>query len=155
MLGPLVNPAHVRTRLAGVWSLQVARLYRDVLADTDEQWMIVRGLDGYDEISLTGECLTVLNDQEMILSAESFGFEPLTHKDLAGGTPAHNAKIMLNVLQGNATHAQMNVTIANASAALVCAGRAKTLLEGVAMAQESIQSGKAYSSFLNLLEASR
>jgi anthranilate phosphoribosyltransferase len=155
MLGPLVNPAHIRTRMAGVWSLQVARLYRDVLADSNERWMIVRGLDGYDEISLTGECLTVLNDKEIILTAESFGYTPLTHRELAGGTPEHNARIMINVLQGTATPAQMQVSIANASAALVCAGRAKTFLEGKELAEESIHSGNAYSSFLNLLETSR
>lgn len=152
MLGPLLNPALVKKQLVGVYSPIVQQLYKEVLSQTDAQFAIIHDLAGYDEISLTNAVQIVNNTQTNILSPMDFGFNQLTEADLkSGDTPAQSAQILVDILQNKGTAAQTNVVLANAALALQVANPNISLADALAMAKESIESGKAYTSLKKLL----
>lgn len=147
ILGPMINPADPPNQMVGVFNLELARLYGYLYQHTNKQFSIVYSLDCYDEISLTSACKIVRNHGESILSPEQIGFETLSQQALHGGSSiAASAEIMLNVLSQKGTKAQTDVVIANAGLALATAQKT-TLAEGVAAAQESMQSGRALQAF--------
>ena len=107
MLGPIVNPSFPKYQMVGVFNLELARLYQYVFQQTEKQYAIVHALDGYDEISLTGNVKIKTNHWEKILSPSQFGKKKLTQESLFGGdTVAEAAKIFVNVLENNATNPQ-------------------------------------------------
>jgi anthranilate phosphoribosyltransferase len=153
MIGPMVNPAFPKRQLVGVFSLELARLYGYLYQQGTGTFGIVHSLDGYDEVSLTGAVKLVTNQGEQVLSPASFGFEVKNEIDLAGTeTVEGNAEIFLNVLQNKGTQVQQEVVLSNAALALYAGGKAQSLAEASAMAQESIASGAAYRSFKKLME---
>src|SRR5690606_39950087 len=77
MLGPLTNPANPRFQSVGVFSLELARLYAYLYQNTDKQYGIVHALDGYDEISLTGDFKVISNSGENYYTVYELGFEPV------------------------------------------------------------------------------
>ncbi len=155
MLGPLVNPALPKNQLVGVFSLDLARIYNYLYQQTDKNFMIIYGLDGYDEISLTSNCKVISNTSEQIISPEKMGFEKIDPVEIAGGnTIEEAASIFKNILENKGTKAMKQVVIANAAMAIKCIERAKTLDECIAQAQESLQSGKALKSFQTLISQS-
>src|ERR1700744_4079313 len=109
MLGPLVNPAEPHNQLVGVFNLELARVYAYLYQKSDVKYTIVNALDGYDEISLTGDFKTFSAEGEKINSIESLGFEKVTTAQIAGGsTVKESADIFMTVLTGEATAAQNN-----------------------------------------------
>lgn len=153
MLGPMVNPAKPRKQFVGVFSLELARLYAYLYQQTDKQFGIVYGLDGYDEISLTGDFKLIRATEEQIISPQSLGFDLLNANELAGGaTVKESADIMLNVLQNKATQAQKAAVEANAAAALYTASDKNiSFEEAVAQSREALESGKAWACFQKMM----
>ena len=144
MLGPLVNPALPKYQLLGVYNLSLLRLYNYVFQESDTRFAVVHGLDGYDEISLTGEFKVATSTTETIYTPESIGFNRYCEQDLDGGkSPDEAARIFDRVLQGEATPAQTDCVIANAAFAIRVIEPEKSLADCIALARESMESGRA------------
>jgi anthranilate phosphoribosyltransferase len=153
MLGPMVNPAKPPKQLVGVFSLELARLYAYLYQQTDKQFMVLHSLDGYDEVSLTGPFKAITNRTETLLNPADLGFERLRAEALSGGeTPDDSARIFMNVLNNAGTLAQTQAVLANAAMALLAAEKSSTHADAVAMARESLESGRALVAFKKLME---
>ncbi|MDO1450616.1 anthranilate phosphoribosyltransferase [Rhodocytophaga aerolata] len=152
MLGPMVNPAFPQKQMVGVFSLELARLYAYLYQQTTKQFAIVHALDGYDEISLTGNFKMISTKKEQVLSPDQLGLPTVAASDLFGGeTVEEAARIFTDVLQGRGTLAQNSAVIANAAMALYGANPAISLEEAIATARESLESKKALRSFEKLM----
>lgn len=144
MLGPLVNPVLPRYQLLGVYNLPLLRLYSYTYQASNIKFAVVHSLDGYDEVSLTNEFKVATSESEKIYTPESLGFSRYTETDLDGGnTPEDAAKIFDNVMANTATEAQKDVVIVNAAFAINVICPEKTIEECIALARESLESGKA------------
>ncbi len=151
MLGPLVNPSFPQNQLVGVFNLEIARIYNYLLQNSDKNYTILHSLDGYDEISLTGKFKAISNKGEKLLAPESIGFKTQKQEDIFGGeTIKEAAKIFINVLKNECTLEQKNVVLANSSFAIKCFEPNKLLTECVAIAEESLISGRAFNSLKKL-----
>src|SRR6266576_1895292 len=143
MLGPMVNPAHPKFQLVGVYSLEMARIYNYLLQQTEKAFTIIHGLDGYDEISLTNDTKVITNEGERIMTPEQLGKRMVSPQDISGGNSVEEAaKIFTKILQGEGTWAQNAVVLANAAMGLHCTGNFKTYEEAYNVAIESLESGK-------------
>jgi anthranilate phosphoribosyltransferase len=152
MLGPMVNPAFPERQLVGVFSLELARQYGYLYQNTNKQFVILHSLDGYDEISLTGDFKYFSNRGERMAAPADLGLPRLTYADLKGGdTVEEAAKVFMRVLEGNGTAAQNAVVTANAGMALYAANQAAGLPAALARASEALKSGKALASFKKLV----
>ncbi|MDR1672342.1 MAG: anthranilate phosphoribosyltransferase [Bacteroidales bacterium] len=153
MLGPLVNPTLPKRQLLGVYNLKLARLYNYLYQQSNTDFTIVNSLDGYDEISLTSEFKVFGNQGEMVYTPEELGFHRCTEADLYGGTTVEAAsKIFDSVLEGTATPAQTNAVVINAAFAIRTIKPEKSIGECIAIARESIESGKAKQSMKTFVE---
>ena len=150
MLGPMVNPAFPKNQVVGVYSLELARMYAYLYQKTDKNFTILHALDGYDEISLTGDTKMITNKTEARLRPEDFQLEPIRSEEIAGGnTVASAAAIFMDVLNNKGTAAQENVVCANAAVAINTAkntGLENAFLE----AKESLHSGRALNALKKL-----
>lgn len=148
MLGPMVNPAFPNNQMVGVFNLELARMYAYLYQNTDKNFTILHALDGYDEISLTGDTKTISRNSEGILSPKDFGLEKVKAGEILGGDDiGSSAQIFMEVLKGKGTTAQNNVVCANAGIAIATV-KGCTPKEGFEKAMESLLSGKG----LNALE---
>lgn len=153
MLGPLVNPARPPKQLAGVFNLDLARLYTYLLQETEVDFGVVHALDGYDEISLTGPAKYLNRGAEKVLVPEDFGHAAIDPELLhAAQLPNHNALRLIGILKGEINGHDRAVVCANAAIALFTSGKAQSIEEGIAQAQQSIDSGAAYKSLTTLLD---
>ena len=153
MMGPIINPSFPKNQLVGVYDLEVMDLYHQVFRDSGQNYLIVHSLDGYDEISLTGDARFVSNQTEDSLSPADFGFPQVTQEELFGGeTVAEAAAIFKSVLEMTATEAQQNVVIANAALGIHCVYPEKSLIDCVAEASEALKSKRALGAFKKLME---
>ncbi len=144
LLGPLVNPCLPDYQLLGVANLSQMRLYTQTLQKLGIGFAVVNNLDGYDEISLTDEFKVMTNLYETIHRPSDLGFSTVRQEELHGGdTPQEAARIFDRVLQGEATRAQTDCVLINASFAIQVMEPGKQIDECVAIAQESLESGKA------------
>jgi anthranilate phosphoribosyltransferase len=148
ILGPLTNPAGVRRQLTGAFSPDLLRPMAEVLkALGSERAWLVHGGDGTDELSIATDSLVVaLEDgeiHEFTLNPEEAGLPLHPFEELLGGEAAANAAELRAVLSGGGRPAYRDAILLNAAAALVVAGRAADLVEGVAQAREAIASGAA------------
>lgn len=152
MLGPLVNPAFAQHQLIGVYSLEMARIYNYLFQQTDKQFAIVHSLDGYDEISLTGDTRIITNKGEQDWTPEALGKRKVHAEDIYGGNSTEEAaKIFMKVLKGEGSWAQNSVVMANAAMGLFCLEKYPTYDECFQAAVESLESGAAYQSFKQLI----
>ncbi|WP_455271650.1 anthranilate phosphoribosyltransferase [Rhizobium herbae] len=157
LLGPLSNPAGVTQQLVGVfapqWVVPVAEVLRDL--GSKSVW-VVHG-EGLDEITTTGVTQVAALESGAIrtfeLTPSDFGLETVLLADLKGGDGAHNAVALKGVLQGDATPYR-DISLANAAASLVIAGRAGDLREGMALARQSLTSGAANATLERLIRVS-
>jgi anthranilate phosphoribosyltransferase len=153
MLGPMVNPAFPKKQLVGVFSLELARLYAYLYQQTDKQFAILHALDGYDEISLTGNFKMISKRQDQVLSPQDLGLDKWQPEQLSGGTTVkESADIFLRVLKGEGTPSQTQAVLANAGIALYCADEKRSLSDAMALAKESLDSGKALACFNKLMD---
>lgn len=151
MLGPMVNPAFPPNQLVGVFSLELARLYGYLYQNTDKNFSIVYALDGYDEISLTGDFKLISNEAETLISPESIGFKKLNQEELHGGETVEDAsRIFQTILANDGNEAQRSVVLANAGLA-ISTTKQISYQEGIEHAKEALESGKALESFKNFL----
>ena len=155
MLGPMVNPAFPKNQMVGVFSLELLRLYSYLYQNTDKNYSIIHALDGYDEISLTGDAKVINNNTEQILTPNDFGVNSLNQGDIYGGDSIKSAaNIFVNILNGKGTEAQNNVVCANAALAISTV-KNTSVENSFSMAKESLQSGKAKLKFKTLVELSK
>lgn len=152
MLGPMVNPALPDYQLVGVFNLEMARIYNYLLQQGDKHFTIIHSLDGYDEISLTGDTKVITNEGEKIMTPQELGRRMVSPDDIYGGNSVEEAaKIFLTILKGEGSWAQNAVVLANAAMALQCTGRYNTYDDCYAAAVESLESGRAYQSLNDLI----
>ena len=144
LLGPLVNPCKPAYQLLGVADLSQMRLYTNVFQKLGIGFAVVNNLDGYDEISLTNQFKVMTNRYETIYSPADLGFPLLRQEELFGGnTPEEAARIFDKVLHNEATEAQTDCVLINASFAIQAMCPDKCVGECVAEARESLESGRA------------
>ena len=130
--------------MIGVYSLEIARLYQYILQKNNEDFMLVHALDGYDEISLTGDSKIFNKNGEEIFSAEELGFKNIESETIFGGnTKEEAAKIFRNILEGKGTYEQNAVVLSNAAKALQNTRKYENYEASLAAAKESLESGKA------------
>ena len=147
LLGPLANPASTKYQVVGVFAEEWVEPVANVLGllGVERAW-VVHGADGLDELTTTGVSHVAALDAGKIMtfkvSPKNAGLPEAKPEDLTGGDAAENAAHLRAVLQGNQGPLR-NIVLLNAAAALLVAGKAKSLREGVALAAESIDSGKA------------
>ncbi len=143
MLGPMVNPAFPKNQLVGVFSLELARMYGYLYQKGTKNFTVLHAMDGYDEVSLTGDVKMISNHSEQLLTPSDFNLNPIQESEIFGGeTIEESAAIFTSILNGNGTEAQNNVVCANAGLAIATV-EGKSILEGFDMAKESLLSGKA------------
>jgi anthranilate phosphoribosyltransferase len=147
LLGPLANPAGVKRQMVGVFSKQWVLPLAQVLKNLgSEAVWVVHGSDGLDEITLTGPTFVAALEGGAIrsfeVSPEDVGLKRVAGEALKGGNAAANAVALQSVLDGK-TSPYRDVALLNAAAALVVAGRAKDLKEGLTLGLRSIDSGAA------------
>ena len=157
-LGPLCNPAEVKTMLLGTSEAHLVRPMAEALkANGVTSAMVVHGHDGMDEITTTGPTSAArLNNgdiTEFEIKPEDFGLKTATLSDLAGGEPAVNAAALAALLDGEHS-AYRDIVLLNAGAALLVAGQVTDIAQGIALAADSLVSGKAKSILKNLVEFS-
>ena len=155
MLGPMVNPAFPKNQMVGVFNLELARMYGYLYQKTDKNFTVLHALDGYDEISLTGNTKTISNHTESMLKPSDFGVKLIKQSDIVGGDSINtSAQIFLNVLQGKGSEAQNNVVCANAGIAIATV-EDLTPLQGFERAKESLLSGKGLITLKKIQELSK
>jgi anthranilate phosphoribosyltransferase len=152
MLGPMVNPSSPKNQMVGVFSLDLARLYAYLYQKTDKNFTIVHALDGYDEISLTGDVKTFSNVGEKVLQLDRLGFEQIDARKISGGeTVEQSAGIFRDVLENKGSTEQVNVVLCNAALAIQTITGKPAFSDCFYEAEESLLSGKALNSFKALL----
>lgn len=156
MLGPLVNPALPAYQLLGVYNLPLLRLYNYSYQASGTHFAVVHSLDGYDEISLTGEFKVAMADKEKIYTPEMLGLNRCQAEDLDGGdTPEAAALIFDQVLRGEASRAQMECVIANAAFAIQVIHPERPIDECLREARRALESGAALTTFQKFLTLNR
>ncbi len=152
MLGPMVNPASPTYQLIGVYNLEMARIYNYLLQQTGKKFTIIHSLDGYDEISLTGDTKVITNEGERIMTAEQLGKRTVTAMDIYGGNSVEEAaKIFIRILKGEGSWSQNAVVMANAAMALYSSGKFENYDTAYQLGVDSLESGKAYGCFQRLI----
>ncbi|WP_273567731.1 anthranilate phosphoribosyltransferase [Maribacter halichondriae] len=155
MLGPMVNPAFPKNQMVGVFNLELARMYGYLYQNTNKNFTILHALDGYDEISLTGNTKTISNKSESMLRPEDFGVNKIQQSEILGGEDINgSAQIFMDVLQGRGTEAQNNVVCANAGVAIAIVKNISPK-EGFEKAKESLLSGRGLKALKRLQELSK
>jgi anthranilate phosphoribosyltransferase len=147
LLGPLTNPAHASGQVVGVYALDMVEKLAEALSMLGlHRALVVHGLDGLDEITITGPTrIAEARDGSVRtyeVDPEEFGMNRATLEDIAGGDAAKNAAIVSEVLSGKKSP-RRDVVLLNSAAALVAAGRANHLADGIPIAAKSIDSGAA------------
>ncbi len=161
ILGPLTNPAGAKRQLLGVYDARLAPVMAEVAGRLGaERVLVVNGHPGMDEVSGSGPTTVAEFDAETgdvrtyEITPESVGIARGTLADIAGGDAAENAAIVRSVLGGE-TGPRRDVVVLNAAAALLAAGKAADLAAGVALARESIDSGRALAALDALVAVSQ
>lgn len=157
ILGPLTNPAHAEFQVIGVPSEELGEKIASVLHHLGTNHsLVVHGTDGMDEISISGKSLVWDVNQRRVsppyeVSPEDFGFEKANMAEIKGGTAKQNAEILRSILSGEAG-ARRNIVVMNAAAALVTGNQTSDLKEGVHIAKEVIDSGRAQAKLDELIK---
>ena len=158
ILGPLTNPGHPSMQLLGVYDDYLVQPLAQVLMNLGvKRGMVVYGQDKLDEISLSAPT-TVCEFQDgwmknYVITPEQFGLRRCAKQDMAGGSPEENAAITRAVLAGE-KGPKRDAVLLNAGAALYIGGKAATVADGVRLAAELIDSGKAAAALEKLIEVS-
>jgi anthranilate phosphoribosyltransferase len=158
LLGPLANPAGVKRQMVGVFSRQWVQPLAQVLKNlgAESAW-VVHGSDGLDEITLTGPTFVASlengNIRTFDVTPDEAGLSRVAGEALKGGDATANAVALQGVLDGKPGPFR-DVALLNAAAALIVAGRAKTLKEGVAIGTEALDNGAAAARLKQLIAVS-
>ena len=145
MLGPMVNPIQPKSQLVGVFNSNIFRLYSHIYSKTNKSYCIVHSIDGYDEVSLTGSFKLFSNNQNLMLEPKDLGFNVIDSVKLSGGKNIkESSKIFLDILKNKGTSEQVDAVLANSGLAIYCAKKLNSIKDGIEIARESLESGKAY-----------
>ncbi len=158
ILGPLTNPGSPAMQLLGVYDEYLVEPLAQVLVSLGvKRGMVVYGMDKLDEISLSSETkICEIKDgwyKTYIISPEKFGLTRCDKSDLVGGTPEENAKITLGILNGD-KGPKRDAVLMNAGASLYIGGKAESFADGIKLAAEIIDSGKALETLNKVIEVS-
>ena len=158
-LDPLINPAGAKIQILGVYEPGLTEAMATVLRNLGiEKGLVFHGEDTLDEMSITGKTkVTEFKDGETksyFIQPEDFGMKKGKLAEIGGGTKEENAKIILEVLRGG-RGARRDITVLNAAAVLMIAGKAKDFDTGIELANQSIDSGKALATLKSLIEFTR
>ncbi len=159
ILGPLTNPGSPKMQLLGVYDEYLVEPLAQVLINLGvRRGMVVYGQDKLDEISLSAPT-TVCEFKDgwfksYTIKPEDFGFNSCSRQELVGGTPQENAAITRAILQGKEKGAKRNTVLLNAGAALYIGGKADSFNEGVQLAAQLIDSGRALATLEKFIEVS-
>lgn len=148
ILGPLANPAKADYMVLGVYDPNLLEPMAMVLKNLGiEAAMLVYGNDGMDEISIssTTSVCEIKNGKitKYLINPENFGIKLADKEEIKGGDSNDNAKITLGILDGSIRGSKRDIVILNAGCALYICGKADSIADGIKMANESIDSGKA------------
>lgn len=159
ILGPLTNPANASSQVLGVFSPDLTDPMANVLNGLGvERAMVVHGLEGMDEISLSGPTrVSELKGGKIStyeISPEDFGLKRASINELQGGDASENADLARMILKGKLIGPKREIIVLNAAAGIYVAGKADTIADGIKIAEMSIDSGAAYKKLTGLIEAS-
>lgn len=159
ILGPLTNPSNPKMHLLGVYDRSLVEPIAEVLMKLgSKKGMVVYGTDKLDEISLSASTAVCEYKDGWIknyeITPEQFGFERCSKDDLKGGTPVENAEITRKILSGEIRGHKRNAVLLNAGSAIYIGGKADSIADGVRLAGEIIDSGKALATLEKLIEVS-
>ena len=148
ILGPLSNPAGANMQVMGVYDEKLVEPLARVLSNLGvKNAMVVYGQDCLDEISMSAPTTVAeIKDGEITkyeIKPEDFGFERCSKEDLVGGDPEENAQITRDILSGKIKGAKRNAVVLNAAACIYIAGKADSIADGIKVAEDMIDSGKA------------
>lgn len=154
LLGPIVNPSQPKCQLLGVANLDQMRLYNNVYQRLGVDYAIETSIEGYDEISLTGNFKIQSNHYERVFSPADIAMPQASAEALRGGATKEEAMAIFDaVLEGRATRDQTNVVVANAAFAIqVVEHGEKSIAECIDIARESIESGRALATLKKFIE---
>jgi len=160
ILGPITNPAHPEGYLLGVYDEYLVRVIAEVLKNLGaERAMVVYGQDKLDEISISAPTTVAeLRDGEIyeyMIAPEQFGLKRGRKEDIAGGTPEENAEVTRGILNGTITDSRRDIVLMNAGCAIYIAGKAEGIADGIRVAREMIDSGKATEAMEKFIELSK
>lgn len=160
MLGPLINPANAGAQLLGVYDAKLTELFARVLRDLKlRRAMVVHGHDGMDEITICAPTriseLENGNISTFDLHPEIYLGRLYSAEEIPGGDVAENARILRSVLTGEDRGAARAITVLNSGAAIMVAGKAEDLCEGMRLAERSIDSGAALEKLEALIRSSK
>lgn len=159
ILGPLSNPAGAKMQILGVFDPKITEIMAEALNKLgSEKAYVVHGLEGLDEISIKGETrLSELKDRKVAtynIKTEDFGIKEGSLDEIRGGTPEYNKKVILEILEAKDRSVRRDMVLINAAAALKMTGKAVDFKEGVKLAAECIDSGRALEKLNNLIDKS-
>lgn len=159
IIGPLINPAFAPRHLLGVYKPELLEQVASVAREIGyTRAMFVHGLDGLDEISLLGKTKIIelrngaFTDYE--IAPEDFGMKRCRLEDIKTGTPEENAATIRGVFNGSITGPQKDAVVLNSAGALIVGGKAETFEEGIAVARQIIESGRAMTKLDQLIRRS-
>lgn len=145
MLGPLVNPARPLYQVSGVFSPEAGRVYSYFLQEEKRNFIVLHSLDGYDELSLTSSAKMFTCEGETLFNPADSGLDQISPVDICGGTTIEkSAEIFISVLANKSTTARKSVVVANAALAISCIDNKMNFNDGLALANDTIESGKAH-----------
>jgi len=156
ILGPLTNPAHAKAQVLGVFNPDLTETMAAVLKNLGvEHALIVHGMDGLDEISISDKTkVTQLIDKKIetyYIEPEDFGLHRAKKEEILGGSVAENTEIAIEILENEEKGPKRKVVLMNAAAAIYVGGKAKDLKGGLNLAEKSIDSGAAYKKLQELV----
>jgi len=144
IMGPLVNPVQPDFQLTGTFNLAVARMYHHVLKACRKNYKVVFTMDGYDEISLTGDTRIFAPENDELFHPVQMGLQKLQQHQIYGGnSPAESAQIMRSILAGKGTTQQRLVVASNTAHAIQVMHKDRGLLESFHQVNEFLKTGKA------------
>jgi len=152
MLGPLTNPANPQYQMVGVYNLELARLYAYLMEKTNKKYAIIHALDGYDEVSLTGDFKIISPEGEQRVELESLGIQKVPAEAIQGGESVEQAaKIFSQILNNQGTSVQNQVVLTNDALTIRTLRPEKSFKDAYAEAAESLEAGRALISLKRLI----
>lgn len=160
VIGPLINPAGARRHVLGVFRNDLFEVVAEAARSLDyEHLLVVHGVDGLDEISILGESrIAEIRGHDIRyyqIRPEDLGLRRASFEEIRGGDPQFNARIILDIFRGADTGARRDFLLANAAASLLVSSKVSSLDEGISLAREVIDSGKAMGKLREIVDASR
>lgn len=155
MLGPLVNPARPKYSMIGVYNTEMGRIYNYLMQQKQNKFMIVHSLDGYDEISLTGESMIITQKGIDLYNPQQLLAPLIEPEEIYGGNTKEAATdLFIKIISGEGSPAQNAVVITNAALALQNTGKFEDFCSAKKIAEESLLTGKAHDCLKKLISVS-